>query len=290
MEGLREDGCIVTYLPQQTLSYTLSMIHHYEGIIINSKTLCDDLFFSRANNLEFIGRLGSGLEIIDLDLAKEKGVKVLNTPEANCGAVAEHALGMVLGLFNNLRKSSDQLSQFIWHREENRGTELSSKTIGIIGYGHTGSAFATLLQPFGCKLLCHDKYKRAIPFESSLESIWDEADVISLHLPFTKETKHYIDDYFLEKCKKQLYIINTGRGQNICTKSLLQGLDNGRILGACLDVFENEKPHTYNGQERDMYKDLMNRPNVLCTPHIAGWTHESLERIATTMLQKIRSI
>jgi len=287
---LKTDGFDIDYEPNLPLNETHGVIQKYSGVIVNSKTICDKSLINKAQRLKFIGRLGSGLEIIDLDYANKKGIHVLRTPEANCQSVAEHALGMILSLFNNLQNAACQLKTLQWNREENRGLEIRGKTIGIIGFGHTGTAFSNLLKSTGAHILSYDKYKAPHNEEILMSRIHHQADIISLHLPLTEETFHYVDKDFFSKCEAPFYLINTGRGKNIKTEDLIWALDNGKVLGACLDVFENEKPNTYSSHESNMYKDLMNRNNVICSPHVAGWTHESLERIALTMLNKIRAL
>ena len=287
---LEQDGYKIDYRPNILLQETHKLIPAFHGIMINSKIICDKSLIDKAKNLEFIGRLGSGLEIIDLDYAYKRGIKVVRTPEANCDSVAEHALGMILSLFNNLPKASRQLQNLNWQREQNRGFELRAKTVGIIGMGHTGTSFANLLKPFGVHLLCYDKYRPGYNDENILTEILDRSEIISLHLPLTDETIHYVNEEFIGKNRNPFYLINTARGENVKTEDLLNALDNGMILGACLDVFENEKPENYSPSETEMYSNLMNRSNVICTPHVAGWTIESLERMAFTMLEKIRDL
>lgn len=290
LNALEADGYNVDYYPKFALEQTLSIIEDYFGVIVNSKTLCDKKLIDKGKKLKFIGRLGSGLEIIDLEYAQKKKIAVIRTPEGNCQSVGEHAIGMLLSLFNKLPKSRKQLKVLNWQREENRGIEIRGKKVGIIGYGHTGPAFKNLLSPFGAEVLIYDKYRYPYDDPQMLSNIKKEADIISLHLPMTEETRGYVDTSFIESMKKPFYLINTARGKNVITQDLLDGLDRGKVLGACLDVYENEKPNTYTAAEKVMYTDLMNRNNVICTPHVAGWTQESLERIADVMLEKIKLI
>ncbi|MEE9374651.1 MAG: NAD(P)-dependent oxidoreductase [Saprospiraceae bacterium] len=287
---LEKDGFVVNNHPKMTLSETIAIIQKYDGVIVNSKTICNKKLIDKAENLKFIGRLGSGLEIINLKYAAIKGIHVLRTPEANCGAVAEQALGMILCLFNNIKNANAQLKTLNWQREENRGIEIRGKTIGIIGYGYTGTAFHELIKPFGAKIIVYDKYKAPYQDKILLDQIHNEADIISIHLPLTNETIGYVNSDFIKKCKKPFYIINTARGKNVVISDLIEALDKWQILGACLDVFENENSSTFTQQEMKMYLDLYNRVNVICTPHIAGWTEESLLRIAESMLWKIRKL
>lgn len=290
LDNLDNDGFNVDYHPKMSLVDTKKIVQRYFGIVVNSKTICDEKLMDLGVNLKFIGRLGSGLEIIDLDYAKKKGISVIRTPEANCGAVAEQALGMLLSLFNNLKNADKQLRILNWQREENRGIEIKGKTIGIIGYGHTGQAFHHLLKPFGAEILIYDKYKSPFDSNLALNKIINNADIISIHLPLTEETIGFVDRSFINKCSKPFYLINTARGQNVVLKDLLDALDRRKVLGACLDVFENEKPDTYDKVDTELYHDLNNRMNVISTPHVAGWTHESLKRIAESMLRQIREL
>lgn len=293
IEGLTTAGYDCNYMPSISLEEVRAIIPKYEGIIINSKITVDRSFLDKATQLKFIGRLGSGLEIIDLEYAKIKKVAVYRAPDGNCDAVAEHAMGMLLSFAIHLKRSDQQVRQKNWQREQNRGWELMGKTVGIIGFGYTGMAFAKRLIGFGVRVLVYDKYKsnyaKEMPhvLETNMEQIQEEADVLSFHLPSTPETKGMVGGAYWKKFKKPLVLINTSRGNIIQTKTLLEALDSGQIIGACLDVFENEKPITYTKNENLLYQDLFARENVLLTPHIAGWTVESKERLAELLLDRI---
>lgn len=293
IEGLTAGGYYCDYMPSISLEEVRAIIQNYQGIIINSKITVDRSFLDKATQLKFIGRLGSGLEIIDLEYAKIKQVAVHRAPDGNCDAVAEHAMGMLLSLAINLRRSDQQVRQKNWQREQNRGWELMGKTVGIIGFGYTGVALAKRLAGFGVRVLVYDKYKsnyaKEMPhvIESDMEQIQGEADVLSLHLPSTPETKGMVGTDYWKCFRKPLVLINTSRGNIVQTKALLEALDSGQVLGACLDVFENEKPITYTEKENLLYQDLFARENVLVTPHIAGWTVESKERLADLLLDRI---
>lgn len=269
------------------------IIKDYSGIVINSKTIMDREMIDLAPHLEFIVRLGSGLEIIDLIYAKSKGIRVINTPEGNRNAVAEHAMGMLLAFANNLIRSDRQVKDMIWERELNRGFELEGKVIGIVGFGNTGRSFASKLKNWNVDIIAHDKYVSDFPAEYeyvqsvSKEEIMERAEIISFHLPLTEETHHYVDKGYLSRCKDDVVIINTSRGKVIHTPSLLDALQSNKVMGACLDVFENEKPHTYSEAEKSIYKALFELENVIVSPHVAGWTHESLKKIADTILMKL---
>lgn len=292
--GLEQLGFACDYLPNIALSEVKNIIHQYDGLIINSKIIVDEDFLDRAAKLKFIGRLGSGMEIINQPYARQKGVAVFSAPEGNCNAVAEHALGMLLAFANNFRKSDREVRQMIWDREANRGFEIMGKTVGIIGFGHTGSQFAKKLAGFGVTVLAYDKYKPegyALDFgyvkATTPAEIFEKADIVSLHLPLNPETKHLANYDWMSQFKKPIVLINTSRGNVIPTEDLIKGLEKGIIQGACLDVFENEKPHTFSEAEKVVFNKLYQFENVILTPHVAGWTVESLERLATVLLIKI---
>jgi D-3-phosphoglycerate dehydrogenase len=296
MEGLRELGFACTFQPDITPDETLRVIPDYSGLIINSKIIVDRNFLDKAQKLRFVGRLGSGMEIVDRVYAASKGVHVISSPEGNRNAVAEQALGMLLALCNNLIRADKEVRQFVWRREVNRGWELRGKTIGIIGCGHTGTQFSRKLAGMEMRVLGYDKYvsgyAKDMPWmeETDLATIQAEADIISLHLPLTNETKHFVDEAFINRCKPGFILINTARGTCIDTAAVMEGLADGRIGGACLDVFENEKTSTFSATEKAMYGRLYGFENVVLTPHIAGWTHESKQLLAETLIEKIKGI
>ncbi|MDO8368916.1 MAG: NAD(P)-dependent oxidoreductase [Saprospiraceae bacterium] len=293
-EGLEQKGWRCDYLPDITPEKTREIIADYEGLVINSKILVNRDFIDAAVKLRFVARLGSGMEIVDREYAAKRGVHVWSSPEGNRNAVAEQALGMLLVLANNLLRADRELRQNIWRREANRGWELKGKVLGIIGFGHTGSQFARKLAGMEMEVLAFDKYK-ANGFseemswvqEVSLEEIQERADIISLHLPLTEETRAYADARFFQNCKKGFVLINTARGKCVQTKDLVEALESGQVGGACLDVFENEKPPTFTKNENVLYKRLHLFENVVLSPHVAGWTHESKRRLAEVLLDKI---
>jgi len=293
IEGLENAGFEVVYLPKIKLDEVKAIIHRYCVVVINTKTVMDREMIDKAINLKLIVRLGSGLDIIDLEYAKQKNIKVINTPEGNRNAVGEHALGLLLSLFNNICISNREVKDMQWNREKNRGIELDGKTIGIIGFGNTGSQFAKKLSGFDVNILAFDKYKQRFADniryvkETSLDSIFEEADVISFHVPLTKETKYFLNKEFIEKVKKDFYLINTSRGMVVNTEDLIEGLETGKVKGAVLDVLENEKLNSYSSDEMKMYKNLFSMANVVVTPHIAGWTNESKIKIAELSLKNI---
>lgn len=294
MEGLIARGYECDFLPDIAPDEARRMITEYEGLVINSKILVDRAFLDAAQRLRFVARLGSGMEIVDKAYAAERGVQVLSSPEGNRNAVAEQTLGMLLALANNLLRADREVRQNVWLREANRGFELMGKTIGIVGLGHTGGQFAQKLAGLGMRTLAYDKYKpagyaAAMPWveETTLETIQQEADIISLHLPLTAETKHLMRADFIQKCKPGFILLNTSRGQCVKTEDVVASLESGRIGGACLDVFENEKPHTRTAEEQSWYDRLHRLGNVVLAPHIAGWTHESKRRMAEVLLEKL---
>jgi D-3-phosphoglycerate dehydrogenase len=268
------------------------IIHNYQGVIIRSRFIIDKGFIDYASELKFIARAGSGLENIDVNYAESKNINCYNAGEGNRQAVAEHALGMLLSLFNNLNKADQEVRNGKWEREENRGLELSGRTIGIIGYGNTGSAFAQILKGFDVTILAYDKYLTEHPYQSTMESIFKQADIVSLHVPLNTETTYLVDDEFIHKFEKDFYLINTARGKCVNTKSLVLALEKGEIKGACLDVLEYEKTSfEYLSQEgfTAEIQYLLDSSKIMLSPHTAGWTRESNVKIAEVLLKKITS-
>ena len=268
------------------------IISNYQGIIIRSRFKIDKQFIDCGSNLKFIARAGSGLENIDVEYAENKNIHCYNAAEGNRQAVAEHALGMLLSLFNNLNNADQEVREGKWERERNRGIELAGKTVGIIGYGNNGSAFAEVLKGFNVKILAYDKYLTNYPQESSMETINKEADIISLHVTLTDETTYLVDDNFIKRFVKNFYLINTARGKCVNTKDLVKALENKKIKGACLDVLEYEKTSFENLSKDGLTSDmqyLMNAQNTILSPHIAGWTAESNVKIAEVLLNKFTS-
>lgn len=292
-DGLKNKGFEVNYQPKMPYKDVCISVKDYDGVIINSKVICDRHFLDNASHLDFIGRLGSGLDIIDLPYAKEVGIEIISSPEGNANAVAEHALGMLLGLMHRLHHAHNNVSSLQWNREPNRGEELSGKTVGIVGYGHTGPAFAEKLKGCQVKVLVYDKYRKDIPEANDqvnvvdMEELLAQSDIISIHLPLTEETDQMVDQAFFSRMKKGSIIINTSRGKILNSESLLDALTSDHLSGACLDVLENEKPETWSKQEMYTYKGLLDQSNVVITPHVAGWTRQSLELIASILLEKI---
>jgi D-3-phosphoglycerate dehydrogenase len=273
-------------------------IHEYEGIVIRSRFSIDRQFLEKASKLKFIGRVGAGLENIDITFAEQKGIALLAAPEGNRNAVGEHALGMILAMFNNLKKGDNEIRNGLWLREDNRGIELEGKTVGIIGYGNMGKAFAKKLQGFDCDVIFYD-IKSGIgdahARQVSLDELFLKTDVLSLHTPQTNLTQHMINTSFLHKFSKSIYLINTARGSAVITEDLVKALQEGKVLGACLDVLEYEKASFENFFSKDntlpeAFQYLIRSDKVLLSPHVAGWTVESKFKLAETIVQKITTL
>lgn len=269
-------------------------IHLYDGVVIRSRIKITKEIIDRAVNLKFIARAGAGMENIDVTFAESKGIKCLHAPEGNKDAVGEHTIAMLLSLFNNLCRADREVRDGKWIREGNRGVELMGKTVGIIGYGNMGVAFAERLKGFGVKILVYDKYKKGFGndfiIETSLEHLFEEADVVSLHTPLTDETNYLINDSFINKFKKNIYIINTARGKCLNTVDLVSNIKASKVLGACLDVLEYEMTSFENLDKANLpeaFQYLIQSDKVIFSPHIAGWTNESNEKIAKVLAEKI---
>jgi D-3-phosphoglycerate dehydrogenase len=271
-------------------------IANYHGIVIRSRFKIDASFLDKATHLQFIARVGAGLESIDCDYATAKGIHLIAAPEGNANAVGEHALGMLLSLFNQLNKANNEVKSGQWIREGNRGHELEGKTIGIIGYGNMGKSFAKKLRGFEVNVLCNDILPNigdANAVQVSLATLQEQADVISLHTPWTPQTDKMIDADFIAKFKKPFWFINTARGNSVVTEDLVNALKAGKILGAGLDVLEYEKlsfETLFDGETPEAFAYLLQADNVLLTPHIAGWTVESHQKLAQTIVDKISAV
>ncbi|PCJ27694.1 MAG: hydroxyacid dehydrogenase [Flavobacteriales bacterium] len=285
-------------------------ITDYFGVVIRSRFTIDKTFLDKATNLKFIARSGAGLENIDVVYAEQKGIKVFNSPEGNRTAVGEHALGMLLMLFNQLKKGDAEVRKGIWDREGNRGVEITGKTIAIIGYGNTGSAFAKKLSGFDCKVIAYDKYIKPLCHPELVEgqtkrinrwnnaervdllTIFQETDILSIHLPLSDETHHYVNEAFLARFKKPIYLINTARGSNVCIADLVEALKTNKVLGACLDVLEYETKsfETINVENLPSdFKYLSQSDKVILSPHVAGWTQESYVKLSNFLANKIEA-
>lgn len=269
-------------------------IHMYDGLIIRSRFTIDKSFLDKAQNLKFIGRLGSGLENIDVDYARDKGIFLAAAPEGNRNAVGEHSLGLLLALFNKLTKANNEVKTGKWDREGNRGTELDGKTVGIIGYGNTGKAFAKKLSGFDIEVICYDIIGGVSDENARQVGIMEleqKSDIISLHVPQTPETLGMINTEFINAFQKPFWFINTARGKSVITEDLVAALKSGKILGAGLDVLEYEKDSFEDmfSQEslQEAFQFLVDAENVILSPHVAGWTIESKEKLAQTIVDKI---
>lgn len=271
-------------------------IENYHGIVIRSRFKIDKTFIDKAKNLEFIARVGAGLESIDCEYAESKNIKLIAAPEGNCNAVGEHALGMILSLFNKLNIADKEVKSGHWNRESNRGTELDGKTVGIIGYGNMGKSFAKKLRGFEVEVLCYDIIPNVGDENAkqvSLEELQQKADVLSLHIPWTPETDKMVNATFINQFAKPFWLINTARGKSVVTADLVAALQSGKILGAGLDVLEYEKlsfETLFEGEKPEAFDYLLHANNVILTPHIAGWTIESKEKLAQVIVNKINSL
>lgn len=283
-QRLREAGLAVSVEPDHDYESLMQAAQGCDGLVVRSKVIIDKAFIDRVPSLRCIGRVGAGMETIDVDYAESKGIRCLNSPEGNRDAVGEHAVGLLLALLDNIARADAEVRQGLWRREANRGYELGLLTVGIIGYGNMGQSFAKRLSGFGCRVVVYDKYKEI----GSLEEVQRDADVVSFHVPLTDETRHYLDTAFIEKMARPFFVVNTARGAVVNTEALVQGLESGKVRGAALDVLEYENMQADSlGDVPEALRYLMESKRTVLTPHVAGWTVESKYKLAAVLADKI---
>ncbi len=289
---LEEIGHSADYRPDIKREEILEILGDYEGLVIRSKTPLDKALLEQGTYLKFIARAGAGLEKIDLDYVENRGIQLFHAAKGNRDAVAEQAIGGLLALFNHLLKADQEVRKGIWDREGNRGIELKEKVVGIMGFGNMGKAFSKRLAGFGVRTISYDKYKSSFGTDQVEEVSWEtlrnDSDVLSIHVPLTPETRGYFDDEVFSSFAKPFWLINTARGEVIPFKSLNNALDSGKVLGVVLDVLENEKFQTFSDEQKEEFEKLAKRENVIFTPHVAGWTFESYEKINQVLVKQIQ--
>lgn len=295
LEGLEALGyeCVLAEGITQASAYGL--IADCEGVITSTRLQLDESLINAAPSLKWIGRMGSGMEVIDCKYAQSKGIACIGSPEGNCNAVGEHALGLLLALVRKVVVSNTEMKGGVWLRDENRGIELENKVIGIIGFGHTGRAFAKKLQGFDMQVMVYDKYNRnnipgGIINCDSLEPIFEQADIVSFHVPQQPDTAHYFNEAFVQSMKKPFILINTSRGNVVSISALYKGLKANKVIGACLDVYETEPISKMKPEMHSFFQEMLTMNNVITTPHIAGYTFEALYKMSKTLVEKINLI
>ncbi len=294
LRGLAAMGYQCTYEPGISADTVQQIIHSYSGLIVATRIAVNKPIIQAAKRLRFIARAGSGMENIDTESAVLQGISCINSPEGNANAVGEHAVGMLLAFYHNIVKADAEMRQAKWLVEDNRVHELEGRTVGIIGYGNTGKSFARKLAPFNMRVIAFDKYlleySDLYAQAVDMQQLFEEADIISLHVPLTLETQRLADDYFFQQCRKPIFFMNTSRGKVVDHRSLLRFIQQEQISGAALDVYENEQFETHSEEERQTFNALIATNKVIMTPHVAGKSYESKRKIAEVLLTKIKSI
>jgi D-3-phosphoglycerate dehydrogenase len=288
---LKNIGFESDYRPNIEREEIIEIIGNYDGLIIRSKTSVDPELLRNKGSLTFIARAGAGVDLIDVEGIQNLGVQIINAPEGNRDALGEHAMGILLTLLNKINTSDDEVRHWKWLRDKNRGYELQGKTVGILGYGNMGSAFARKLSGFDCHVIAYDKY-RDTPYDDyakavSEEELFEQTQVLSLHIPLNQENEFYINKSYLDKFRNDLFIVNTARGKVLNLEDLVTLMKNGKVLGAALDVLQNEKLESLSGEEKDSFEYLIHSERTVLTPHIAGWSYESYRKINTVLCEKI---
>jgi D-3-phosphoglycerate dehydrogenase len=291
---LKEIGWQPDYRPDITRNELRQLHLGYAGLIVRSKTTIDRDLLGDRPTLKFIGRAGAGVDNLDLEYLRQKNIAVLHAAEGNRDAVGEFTVGLLLSLLRNIPRADAEVKNGIWEREKNRGEELMEKTVSLVGYGNMGQAFAKRLSGFGCKVLAYDKYKNGFETdycrEVSMEDVYQETDILSLHIPLTEETRGMITQSYLQRFKKNIILINTARGEIIPLGDLVAALENGKVRGVALDVLENEKINKLTPEQQQSFNSLKTKSNVIFTPHIAGWTYESHFKINVALTEKIKML
>lgn len=291
---LLEIGWKADYRPDIKRSEILEIIHQYEGMMVRGKTAIDKELLDRAIHLKFIGRAGAGLDQISVAEVEQRGIRVINAPEGNRDTVGEHALGLLLVLFNKIHIADREIRQYQWRREANRGLELMGKTVGLFGYGNMAEAFAKRLSGFDCRVIAYDKYK--VDFNETYakrvgeEELKQQTEILSLHVPLTSETRNYFSKEYLSTFSKEFFLVNTARGEILPLKDLVSLIHSGKVKGAALDVLENEKFDTLSDVQKQTFEQLIKMNNVVLSPHVAGWSVESYHRINKVLVEKLKRL